>query len=325
LRANALSRSGALAALAVGTLTFGAGGWAFTLVLLAFFVPSVALSRVGRARKKQLTDIGKGGARDAWQVLANGGVATACAVIAATRIAARDTRRRDGEQDTGAAKPWIAAFAGAYAAATADTWGTEIGTLVRGTPHSILTFEPIATGLSGGVTLAGSAAEVAGALWIALSSVAILRAIDVLPSLPIDGRPNIVAPPQSPREGRSAAPKTLPDDAATRGISQPSPEVTPNQNDGYVPVTVGILTGGILGALADSVLGATIQELRRCPSCERTCETNPHDCGTATALVRGIPGFSNDLVNAAATLTGAAIAFALSRAAPNHFGDNPTR
>ncbi len=225
-------------------MTYGAGGWAFTLVLLAFFIPSVALSRVGRARKKRLVDIGKGGARDAWQVLANGGVATLCAVIA-------------GCASVFGLPPaaWIAAFAGSYAAATADTWGTEIGTLAGGAPRSIFTFRPIATGLSGGVTRTGTAAEIAGAVWLAVATAISTR---------------------------------------TAGI--------------IVPVALG----GILGALVDSLLGATLQELRRCPACERTCETNPHLCGTPTTLVRGVRGFSNDLVNLIATLTGATTAWLLA-------------
>jgi uncharacterized protein (TIGR00297 family) len=121
-------------------------------VLLAFFVSSVGLSRVGRARKRRaLADVDKTGARDAAQVYANGGVAAACALAAAFL----DARFAVG-------------FAGAFAAAAADTWATEIGTLVKQLPRSILTFRPIATGLSGGVTFAGTLAEVAGALLVAL-------------------------------------------------------------------------------------------------------------------------------------------------------------
>jgi uncharacterized protein (TIGR00297 family) len=244
-RARTLDRGGAVAAFAVGALTFGSGGWPFTVVLLAFFVPSVLLSRFGRKRKKLLVDIGKGGARDAWQVLANGGAATVCAVAAGLLLHAPDRFEET--------RPWIAAFAGAYAAATADTWGTEIGTLARGAPRSILTGRRIAAGLSGGITVWGTLAEIAGAVWIGACTTAVL--------------------------GRSAA---------------------------FVP----IVAGGIIGAFADSLLGATVQELRWCPVCERTCETDPHVCGTPTALVRGIRGFSNDAVNFAATCAGAATAFA---------------
>jgi uncharacterized protein (TIGR00297 family) len=240
-RARALNAGGAGAAFAVGTLTFGAGGWAFALVLMAFFVPSVGLSRIGRRRKKLLVDIGKGGARDAWQVLANGGVATLCALGAGLAMGTPDARL------------WIAGFGGAYAAATADTWGTEIGTLARGAPRSILTGRPIATGLSGGITRWGTLAEVAGAAWIGFCAVATL---------------------------------------------------------GSAAVFIPVVAGGVVGAFADSLLGATLQELRACPACARTCETDPHVCGTPTTLVRGMRGFSNDLVNFAATLTGAAAAFA---------------
>lgn len=150
-RTHALSKSGADAAFFVGTVIFGAGGWPYAALLLAFFVPSAALSKIGRNRKRALRDIGKQGARDARQVLANGGVAAACALGAA--LTDRSFLRY--------------AYAGALAAASADTWGTEIGTLARMKPRSILTFTPIPAGLSGGVTPIGTLAEVAGAAVVA--------------------------------------------------------------------------------------------------------------------------------------------------------------
>jgi uncharacterized protein (TIGR00297 family) len=146
-RVRSLSVSGAIAAFVVGTVVFGWKGWPGAAVLFAFFIPSATLSRVGRKRKRALLDLGKQGARDAWQVLANGGVAAACALPYGDRYAPL----------------FAAALAGAFAAAAADTWGTEIGTLVRAAPRSILTLRPIATGMSGGVTAAGTAATFAGA------------------------------------------------------------------------------------------------------------------------------------------------------------------
>jgi len=164
-RAHALDRGGALAAVAIGAATYGALGLPGTSVLLAFFVSSVALSRAGRARKRAtLVDVDKTGARDAAQVFANGGVAALCAlgaVFVDARIAV--------------------AFAGAFAAAAADTWATEVGTLVRQAPRSILTFKPVATGLSGGVTLAGTAAELAGALLVAGVAAAAVGATAFVP------------------------------------------------------------------------------------------------------------------------------------------------
>jgi uncharacterized protein (TIGR00297 family) len=244
-RAHALTPSGALAATAVGAFTYASGRFGFTLLLLAFFVPSVALSRMGKARKRTLVDIGKAGPRDAAQVLANGGIATLCAIAFALT---HDPR-------------WAWAFAGGYAAATADTWATEIGTLAKQRPRSIFTLRPIATGLSGGITFPGTLAEIGGAAWIALAAV---------PCLAL-----------------SAGSVTA------RGV-------------------FATLLAGVIGATLDSAVGASAQELRRCDTCGRTCETNPHVCGTPTRLVRGAAAISNDFVNLLATATGAAIAFALS-------------
>ena len=235
-RTNALSRSGAIAAFAIGTATFGAGGWQAALVLFAFFLPSTILSRIGRARKAQLVDVGKHGARDAWQVLANGGIAAVCIVVS----------QRYG-------LPFAAAFAGAFAAASADTWGTEIGTLARGTPRSILTFRSLATGLSGGITVQGTIAEFAGAAVVASTAAAL-----------------------------------------------------------HIVPFVSVFIGGVTGAFVDSLLGATIQALRWCPTCERACETNPHVCGTPTSVRRGAAWFDNDVVNFAATFTGATVALFIS-------------
>ncbi|MBV8373247.1 MAG: DUF92 domain-containing protein, partial [Candidatus Eremiobacteraeota bacterium] len=129
-RTRALTAGGAAAAFAVGAMVFGTGGVPAALVLLAFFLPSTLLSRLGRERKRALDAIGKQGPRDGWQVLANGGVAAACALLAL----------RGGW-------PFAAAYAGAFAAAAGDTWGTEIGTLSRGMPISLVTFRPVAVGL----------------------------------------------------------------------------------------------------------------------------------------------------------------------------------
>ncbi len=137
----------------MGAAVLIAGGWPGAAVLFAFFIPSMLLSRLGRTRKRALLDVGKQGARDAWQVLANGGVA-ALAIIGSLHFGA----------------PMLAAFAGAFAAASADTWATELGTLAKGAPRSILTFRPLATGLSGGITWQGSLAQLGGAAVVALTA-----------------------------------------------------------------------------------------------------------------------------------------------------------
>ncbi len=152
-RARALSASGAATAFAVGAVVFGSGGWRAASVLFAFFLPSALLSRLGLARKRILAGGEWETPRSGWQVLANGGVAAACA-LAGTRGGA----------------PLAAAFAGAFAAASADTWGTEVGTLSQRAPVSILTLRPLRPGFSGGVTPLGIGATVAGSLCVACTA-----------------------------------------------------------------------------------------------------------------------------------------------------------
>ena len=150
-RAKALSLDGAVAAFLLGTIVFGAGGLPAALVLLAFFVPSSLLTRIGRARKRRALADTEHTARTAWQVIANGGVAAICVLCALVWRS-----------------PFEAAFAGAIAAASADTWATEIGTLSSRPPVSIVTLRPVQTGISGGVSALGIAASAAGALCVAL-------------------------------------------------------------------------------------------------------------------------------------------------------------
>jgi uncharacterized protein (TIGR00297 family) len=149
-RAGALSRSGAIAAFVVGAIVFGAGGWPGAALLLAFFIPSSLLSRIGKSRKRAIGEGIEPEPRNGWQVLANGAVAAVCALAGlheGSRVAA--------------------AFAGAFAAASADTWGTEIGILSGRAPVSLLTLRGVAPGRSGGVTPLGLIASIAGAFLVA--------------------------------------------------------------------------------------------------------------------------------------------------------------
>ena len=73
------------------------------------------------------------------------------------------------------------------------------------------------------------------------------------------------------------------------------------------PVSFAVIFGGILGAAADTMLGSTIQELRRCAICSTTTEKVYH-CGKRTRLYRGLKGFNNDAVNFVCSLTGAVTA-----------------
>lgn len=150
--AGALSPGGALAAAAVGGLTFGLAGLPLSVLLVAFFASSSLLTRFGGDRKRELArKAEKGGRRDAGQVLANGGLVAVAALLMGLTTDPR----------------WTAVGAAALAVSTADTWATELGVLAIRPPRLITTWRPVEPGTSGGISLAGSAAALAGALMIA--------------------------------------------------------------------------------------------------------------------------------------------------------------
>jgi uncharacterized protein (TIGR00297 family) len=137
----------------IGTIIFAWGGWLYALPLVFFFVSSSLLSLITSARKlSALKRIGKTGPRDIRQVLANGAVAAAVVVI---------TSKEDYFG--------FLLYLLAVSAPAADTWATEIGTLSRRRPVSIVRFKKLEPGQSGGVTLIGLAAAFLGAFLTAAS------------------------------------------------------------------------------------------------------------------------------------------------------------
>lgn len=136
-----LTRRGAAAALAVGLATIWGFGWRGMVLLLAFFISGSLLTAGGGQRSER-------------QVLANGGVAALAAL----------------------AGSWIA-FAAALAAATADTWASEIGRHSRTPPRLISNGRPVPTGTDGGMTLLGTAGGIAGAGLIAGLGALLLRGV----------------------------------------------------------------------------------------------------------------------------------------------------
>jgi Raf kinase inhibitor-like YbhB/YbcL family protein/uncharacterized protein (TIGR00297 family) len=257
--AGSLSRSGAAAAILLGTAIFGIGGYPWAMLLLGFFISSSLLSRLFREQKSKLDEkFSKGSQRDAGQVLANGGAAGLLVILQA---AVPDS-----------AWPWVAA-AVSLAAANADTWSTELGVLSRKPPRLITTGKITEPGTSGAISLTGTLNGTAGALLIAILAV-------------------LVWPPYAGSEINVIA----------------------------IPLRLGLITlGGLAGSLLDSLLGATLQAIYRCPTCAKETERHPlHICGTQTIQIRGLSWLNNDWVNTACTVSGAllGVAMAVSLAAP---------
>jgi len=152
-RRAALTPSGGVGAMLTGTIIFGFGGLDWGLILIAFFISSTLLTHYKQTAKVKVAEqFAKGGPRDLWQALANGGLASLIAL---------------GFGLTGGTH-WLFlfTFVGAMAEANADTWATELGVLSLQTPRMITTGKPVAPGASGGVTWDGTGAALAGALLI---------------------------------------------------------------------------------------------------------------------------------------------------------------
>ena len=63
--------------------------------------------------------------------------------------------------------------------------------------------------------------------------------------------------------------------------------------------------GGLAGSVCDSILGATVQGIYWCDTCQKETERRVHRCGTETRLLRGWRWLGNDAVNFIASAVGA--------------------
>jgi uncharacterized protein (TIGR00297 family) len=70
------------------------------------------------------------------------------------------------------------------------------------------------------------------------------------------------------------------------------------------------IVAGIIGSVADSVMGVTVQAQYRCVVCGKITERTIH-CGTSTELVSGIRWINNDLVNWVCAIVGALVVLLL--------------
>jgi len=241
-KVRSLDKSGAIAATLEGTLIFGLGGWQWAILLLAFFISSSALSKMFKTRKKDLKEkFDKGSQRDAMQVLGNGGLAAFFALLHFFFPSALWT--------------WLG-FSAALAAVNADTWATELGVLNPSQPRMITNLKKkVEKGTSGGISITGTLASLAGSALIGILA----------------------------------------------GIFTPAGDA--------LSIFIIVTLAGLLGALFDSLLGATVQAIYYCPVCEKETERHPeHLCGAETRYFRGWKWLTNDLVNFACAGFGVLVA-----------------
>ena len=134
----------------MGTLLVAEGGWTWFFLVGTFFATSSVLTQLDSAGRRASCRSADSGGRRWDQVAANGGIA-ALAALAHGIVG------------------WPAAFcaaAGAIAAATADTWGTEVGRWSKSEPRLITTWRIASHGDSGAVTPLGTVGAAGGAALI---------------------------------------------------------------------------------------------------------------------------------------------------------------
>ncbi len=154
-RAKLLDAGGAAVAGLLAATILLLWDWRWVVPGLLFFVTASAMSKVGRSRKKEYErKLKKGTVRDPVQVLANGGLPWLM-LLGASFLPA---------------DLWYWGYAGAFGAATADTWSTEAGMLSPSDPRDIRTGRRVPPGTSGAVSLVGTLAALVGATVIAGAS-----------------------------------------------------------------------------------------------------------------------------------------------------------
>jgi len=149
---HGVSTSGAIAGAVVAFLMASRDLRMFW-ILLVVFAATLAATRLGRSRKKQLRIAESDNGRSASQVIANLGIAGL--IMAIPSFSA-----------------WQVLVLAALAEASADTTSSEIGTAFPGRTVLISTWRTVAPGIDGGISMSGTAAGLLAATIIAVSGMA---------------------------------------------------------------------------------------------------------------------------------------------------------
>lgn len=140
---KSLTLDGAVVASLLGLWVLWFAGPVWLIPLFFFFITSTLLGRFNK-NKIEASDMKQGKARDAWQVLCNGGIYAVLATFAHHDIV-------------------LHFMIISIAICTSDTWSSEIGIYYHWKTYDILRMRPVPVGLSGGVSLPGTIGGLGGA------------------------------------------------------------------------------------------------------------------------------------------------------------------
>lgn len=145
---NWLTYDGALAAGIFGTISYGIGNWEVALVVLFFFISASLVSKDIAATEDSFSIKFR---RDSRQVWANG--FWLCLWILVWFISDIEA--------------FLIASIASIAAATADTWATELGSNIKSRTYLVTNMREVSAGTDGGISLKGSVAALIGSAVIA--------------------------------------------------------------------------------------------------------------------------------------------------------------
>ena len=151
---HSITPDGIVAASLTAITLYTLGGQWIGISLLVFFVLGSLVSKFKNEYKRKAESLQEeSGARNWKQVLSNS--LPACVVVWITYIYPENK------------SALLLAFA-VFSASAADTFSSEIGMMSKGKVFNILTGKPMASGLSGGVSLAGFGAGLVGSLLLSI-------------------------------------------------------------------------------------------------------------------------------------------------------------
>ena len=268
-RAGSLRPDGALTACGIGSAALLAE-WSWGVYLITWFVLASVLSRLGRHRKQQRTAgmIEKADQRDMKQVLANGGIFAICALM---MIAVR----------LGGLDPHLELYLD---------------------PHRELHLDPQRHLHAMEIARRSLAVAAAGALAAAGADTWATEVGTWIGGAPWSLRTfRRVAPGTS---GAVTLSGTLASAVGALALAMLAAWSS------MIPAAAiaAVALGGLGGAIADTVIGAWMQERRWCARCQIDTEQTRHICGTSTAHRSGIRHLGNDTVNALCSIVGGTVA-----------------